>query len=558
MRGTGRFVIASGIAVVVMAALLPGSGLGSRAVSLRGVRPGMPSGLAAAIRHASTYDPGFGDPQLGTSVVLSADGTTALVGAPGVDKRVGAVYVFHVSSAGAWTSSATPTATLKPGGTSPIGLGAGVALSADGTTAFVGAPYYGAKVGQLIPPGAVLVFHVASEDAWSSTSTPTATLTTASDGSLGFSLAVSNDGTTLLAGGPFLDGWGGGAEVFHASDEAAWVSSTSSTATLTDSGQDTFIGTAVALSSDGTTALLSDTTANNGAGGAIVFHVASADAWASSSAPAAYLSNEGRPSSHAALGWAVALSGDGTTAFLGAPGNVDGSPTPGYKKTAGAVDVFHVSGADLWAPSTTPTATLTKRGGAGNDALGALVAASADGATAVITAPGVNKGKGAAYVFRASAESAWSSSGAPAATLAHSAGTPTDFFGGSEISGNLGISVSGATLLVGAPGTNWNTGAAYVFHESDASSWLSSSKPTATLTNSALPKPVCVVPDLIGLNLSDAEYSAFGLAAHKCRLGKVTRVHAKPKKRGLVVSQSPRAGRHLRAGAKVSVRIGKK
>ena len=213
----------------------------------------------------------------------------------------------------------TPAATLTLAGAKGVGFGYSVALSADGTTAFVGAPFYG-HVSGLSAPGAIFVFHVASADAWASTSTPAATLSIPDDTFLGIALAVSSGGTTLLAGDPFLDSWGGGAEVFHASAEDAWVSSTSSTATLTDSGQDTFIGGSVAISGDGATAVLGDTAANNNAGGALVFHVASAGAWASSSTATAYLSDENRPATYFALGWAVALSGDGTTAFLGAPG----------------------------------------------------------------------------------------------------------------------------------------------------------------------------------------------------------------------------------------------
>jgi hypothetical protein len=571
MRGTRRFVVASAIAVGVMAAFLPGAGLGSPSAARLGAHAGIPSALARAIEartgvgtirlSSQAYNPGLYDPQMGTSVVLSADGKTALVGAPGVDKGKGAVYVFHVSDAGSWTSSATPNATLKPGGGKGlVGFGYSVALSADGTTAFVGAPDAGTEVG-LLSSGRIFVFHVASEDAWASTSTPTATLTFTDTVLLGFALAVSNDGTTLLAGDPYLDGLVGGAEIFHATAEDAWVSSTSPTATLTDAneaGNDFAVGSSVAISADGTTALLADTGASNGAGGADVFHVASAGAWASSTTPTAYLSDENRYFSYAALGWSLALSGDGTTAFLGAPGLDDtGSSSPGDKKTAGVMDVFHVSSQDAWASDSSPTASLTNAGGVGNDALGALVAVSGNGTTVVATAPGARKGKGAAYVFHASGENAWASSASPTATLANSSGTANDFFGGSSLSGELGIaSADGATVLVGAPGVNWNTGAAYLFHTADATSWSTSSTPTAKLTNSALPRPACVVPRLVGLPVGLAKYV---LEARKCRLGRVRKVHAKNKKyRGLIVSQRPGPDRHRPPGTKVSVKVGKK
>jgi hypothetical protein len=49
---------------------------------------------------------------LGFGPALSADGATALVGAPEVRYGTGAADVFHVSKAGLWASSSTPTAIL--------------------------------------------------------------------------------------------------------------------------------------------------------------------------------------------------------------------------------------------------------------------------------------------------------------------------------------------------------------------------------------------------------------------------------------------------------------
>src|SRR5262249_57630913 len=110
---------------------------------------------------------------MGFSVGMAADGTTALVSAVGAGNLNGAAYIYHVASAGSWVSSATPTATLSGKGTE--GLGFHVALSADGTTAFAAAPYRLDL--DTFTAGAVLVFHVSDESAWASTSTPTATLT---------------------------------------------------------------------------------------------------------------------------------------------------------------------------------------------------------------------------------------------------------------------------------------------------------------------------------------------------------------------------------------------
>jgi hypothetical protein len=546
---TRRFVTASAIAVVVAAALLTGSGVGPSFAAARG-RQAIPAGLAGAI-HARfglwplrSADSPTEHPEMGFSVAMSQDGTTALVSAVGAGNQKGAAYVYHVADAGSWASSATPVATLS--GRAPGGLGEGlgfhVALSADGTTAFASAPF-GFRSGLV---GAVQVFHVASESAWASTSTPTATLTVNNGGVFGFGiggLAVSPDGTTLVAGDPSYNSAAGAGYVFHASTENAWASTSTPTATLTNAA-DTSEADAgwgeIAISGDGATVLLGATASLGGVGSGYLFHVASEAAWASSSTPTAILSNASGVFLDR-LGWGVALSDDGTTAFLGALG------VNGYR---GAVDVFHVADAAGWASTSTPAAILTKGGAAKYSYVGDTLALSADGTTVVTGADGVNHSTGAVYVFRASAEDAWTSSATPTAALTDSSGASNDLLGGI----GLATSSDGATVLVGAPGVNWQTGKADVFHVADAGSWVTGSTPTAMLTNSALPKPRCIVPRLTKYHVPFAKEV---LSDANCRLGKVRRVHSTRKNRRLVVSQSPHPGRNLPPGSKVNVKIGK-
>jgi hypothetical protein len=499
----------------------------------------MPVGLAAAIdarlgawtirsRSAFSF---LGDPFLGTAVSLSADGTTALVGAPGVGGDKGAAYIFHASDAGSWSSSAIPTATLtKRHAIVRPEFGRTVALSADGTTAFVGAPIDPDFSG----PGAIYVFHVPAEDAWSSSSTPTATLTVRNSAFLGSALALSTDGTTLLDGAP-LDKTVGAAYVFHVSSESAWASTSTPTATLTlNDVTAEYVGASVAISGDGTTALITDFA--NG-GGAAVYHVSDASAWTSTSTPTAILTDANDVGGDSLGLFGLALSGDGTVALLGAPD---------VKSSAGAVDVFHASGEAAWATTGTPTATLTVAGGAAHDFLGGGLAVSTDGTTALLTAPGAHAQRGAAYIFRASSGGSWASSSTPTATLTNSVGHLGDFLGLAAV-----LTPDGTTALVGAPGVRSSTGAADIFHVSDASSWATSSTPKAPLTNDAL--AACVVPKLRGLKLGAAEHA---LSVGRCRLGKVMRVYP-PVRRGVVVSQSRKPGRRLAIAAKVNVKIGK-
>ena len=233
-------------------------------------------------------------------------------------------YIYHVADAGSWVSSSTPAATLS--GTEFHGLGEvlgwSVALSADGTTAFVTAPFRFNADGSL---GAVLVFHASSETSWASTSTPTAILDINNGGAFGFGtggLAVSSDGTTVVAADPGYNNYAGAAYVFHASSESAWASTSTPTATLTNGAEPTLHAQAgwpqVAISGDGTTALIGAGESAGRAGRGYIFHAVSEAAWTSSSTPTAILSNASGVSKDE-LGFGVALSGDGTTAFLGLP-----------------------------------------------------------------------------------------------------------------------------------------------------------------------------------------------------------------------------------------------
>ena len=166
----------------------------------------------------------------GYSVSLSADGTTALVGAFGVGSGKGAAYIFHASGEGSWASTASPTATLSySSGASHDDFGISVSLSADGTTAVVGAQ------GVNTNAGAAYVFHVASEAGWASTSTPSATLSYSGSSfydHFGTSVTMSRDGTTALIGADGALSFAGAAYLYHVSGETAWASSTAPTAIL--------------------------------------------------------------------------------------------------------------------------------------------------------------------------------------------------------------------------------------------------------------------------------------------------------------------------------------
>jgi hypothetical protein len=532
-----RLGAAAAVAVVLTAALLSGSEQRSSAAVVRGGAQRIPAGLAAAIharfgagaiRSSSAATAAARPSGLGWSVALSADGTTALVGA------AGAAYIFHVSDAGSWSSSETPTATLTDHRAGRFLYGPVMGLSADGTTAFVPAvPAKGTRID---------VFHVSAADAWAASSTPTATLTLSTTVAIS-ALAVSADGTTLVVGAPGDNGNHGLAYVFHASSESAWASTSTPTATLRNKDQganDFFTGVEVAISGDGMTVLVSDyQDVTVGGEGAYVFHASGEDAWTSRSTPTAILSDS-TSGDNTGLGLSLALSDDGTVVVLGA------SYANGL---VGMVDVYDIAGEDAWTTTATPTAKLSYAGGKRLDYFGQEVAASADGDTVFVSALGLasGTGRGRVYTFHVAHEGDWVSSSAPAATL-----TNGGVHAGDDLGEGLAVSSDGTTALLGAPGVRFATGAAYAFHVPDAASWASSSTPTAALTVKAL--NACVVPQLKKLTVSAAKSQ---LKARSCRLGKVTRVHVKKGKKGRIVSQSVKPGSRPRIGTKVSVKVAK-
>ena len=145
-----------------------------------------------------------GTPEQGTSVALSGDGNTAIVGGPRDNSRAGAVWVY-TRIGGVWTEQGT-----KLVGTGAIGdalQGTSVALSDDGNTAIVGgeddnggagaAWVYTRKDGVWTQPGAKLVGRGAVGAA-----------------AQGVSVALSGDGNTAIVGGPFDNAKVGAAWVF--------------------------------------------------------------------------------------------------------------------------------------------------------------------------------------------------------------------------------------------------------------------------------------------------------------------------------------------------------
>ncbi len=348
--------------------------------------------LAEAVGYfkASNTD---GSDLFGISVALSDDGSTLVVGATGESSaatgidgdqasdavlNAGAAYVFVQDAMGEWSQQAYVKAS-NPNASDAFGTS--VALSADGSTLVVGAPYEasaatgigGNQASNTAPAsGAAYVFVRTGTDNWAQQAYVKASNTGFGD-VFGNRVALSDDGNTLAvaAGGEASNAtgiggnqanntaFGAGAVYVLVRDAAgAWSHQAYVKASNTASGDG--FGSGVALSGDGNTlavgAFGEDSVAtgvggdqaDNGAtqaGATYLFVRDGAGAWSQQ----AYVK---APNTDAQdyFGWSVALSGDGDTLVVGAYGeDGDGSdPTDDSLSDAGAAYVIVRDGAGLW------------------------------------------------------------------------------------------------------------------------------------------------------------------------------------------------------------------
>ncbi len=222
-------------------------------------------------------------------------------------------------------------------------------------------------------------------------------------------------------------------------DPLMWVQQGKLTASDT-TGMDNF-GWAVALSGD--TAVLGAPDKSAGIGAAYVF-ARSCGAWSQPQEldPADDVPGQG-------FGAAVAIDAD--TLMVGA------QAANSYK---GAVYVFTRSGSS-WSQAQ----VLTASDGQPGDQFGAAVAVQGD--TAIVGASAQNGAQGGVYVFTRSG-STWSQ----AAESSPAGGASGDQIGSS-------VALDGSTAIIGAPGTDGQRGAAYVF-VGEGSTWSSKTKLVAS------------------------------------------------------------------------------
>ncbi len=426
-------------------------------------------GAATKMAQTAKLAPGDGDSrdEFGSTVALSADGTTALVGAKNDEdpngEGAGSAYVFTLAN-GDWSQQ---TKLAAEDGDEGDWFGWSVALSADGTTALVGAKNDEDPNGEALGPdsgaGSAYVFTRADGD-WTQQAKLAADHGDAHD-EFGTSVALSTDGTTALVGAHFDEDpngtkrdppdptTGAGSAYVFARANGDW--SQQAKLAADDGNPQDYFGSSVALSGDGTTALLGawhDENPNGDLAGSAYVFVRTDGDWSQQTKLAA---DDGDHED--TFGGAVTLSGDGTTALVGADNDEDPNGKADDPFTgAGSAYVFARANGD-WSQQ----AKLAADDGNRNDNFGSSVALSGDGTTALLGAwhdmdPNGENG-GSAYVF-SWGDGDWSQQ----AKLAADDGDSLDGFGWS-----VALSNDGTTALLGAATdedpNDEDAGSSYVF-----------------------------------------------------------------------------------------------
>ena len=282
----------------------------------------------------------------GVTVALSGDGRTALVGAPG--RTVGAAYVF-VEQGGKWSERQELD---SPAGSASDTYGYSVALSADGSTAIVGAPTGGTNQ-------AGIVYSYARQGGTYVLNGQMTASDGAADDELGASVSLSGLGNVALIGAPLHNGYQGAAYAFvhgarswseerefinpgvpgsayglsvseapdglagvvgaplgNNTDGAAYVvselNSSQQELIASDASEGSFFGVSVSMNALGTRVLVGSPFANLGDGAAYVFDNGKGG-WTQSQELV-----QSNPSGSDAFGYSVALDYLGNAALIGA------------------------------------------------------------------------------------------------------------------------------------------------------------------------------------------------------------------------------------------------
>jgi hypothetical protein len=462
-------------------------------------------------------------------------------------RRVNARYMLQACNGGGCTNSAA----LKVGGglAEAVGyvkasntgsedrFGHAVAISGDGNTLAVGAPWQGIgskgdRAGRPAAGGGVYIF-VRKEGNWIQQSYLQASSMRLGD-HFGWSISLSNDGDTLAVGAIGEDAVANGLnghryEKTRASGEVyvyvrnadAWRQQAhvqaSNSGLLAAGAADSF-GISVSLSGDGNTLVVGadgedgDTVRNDdeaGNSGAAYIFVRRGGNW---NRQARVKASNIEAGDH--FGWAVSLSNDGNMLAVGAIGEdsvatgVNGNQRDNAATNSGAVYVYRRSGGN-WKQQAYVKASNTRPGDLVTaDEFGWSVALSGDGATLAVgarfedsKASGVNGNQQASSGHSSGAVYVYTRSGVNWSQQAYVKASNTGW--GDEFGAAVALSGNGNTLAVGAVGEDSGAsgidgdqhndmlrspGAAYVYTRSDGN-WFQQAYVKASNTGQAPRSP---------------------------------------------------------------------
>ena len=375
-----------------------------------------------------------GSDYFGVSVAISDDGNTAIVGAPYEDTIIddGAAYIFTRSGA-SWTQQAKIQASDKQGNDH---FGDSVSISSDGNTAIVGA-------GNESYTGAAYIF-TRSGTSWTQQAKIMASDKQQND-YFGRSVSISDDGNTAIVGasGEDTGGASAGTAYIYARSGTSWTQQQRIQAS--DKKTDGNFGVSVAISGDGNTAIMGAHEFGITGGSAYIF------TWSGTTWSEQQKIQASDKQVQDYFGLSVAISEDGNTAIAGAFREDTGGTD------AGAAYIFTRSGT-TWTQQAKIQASDKQAG----DWFGYSVSISGDGNTTLVGARSEDTGgtdAGAAYIFTWSGTT-WTQK----LKIQASDKQASDAFGHS-----VSISDDGNTAIVGASGEDTgatDAGAAYIFADS--------------------------------------------------------------------------------------------
>ncbi|MES2727901.1 MAG: cadherin-like beta sandwich domain-containing protein, partial [Bacteroidota bacterium] len=312
--------------------------------------------------------------QQGSSVSISADGNTAIVGAFQDNYNQGAAWIY-TRNGGVWSQQGN-----KLVGTGVIGQanqGSSVSISADGNTAIVGGD------GDDGQEGAAWVY-IRSGGVWSQQGSKLVGTGSVGGAFQGSSVSISADGNTAIVGG-IKDNNNQGAAWVYIRSGGVWSQQGSKlVGTGSVVGPYVYQGRSVRLSADGNTAIVGGNADNNNQGAAWVY-IRSGGVWSQQGSKLVGTGNAGP----ALQGCSVSMSADGNIATVG--GIYNSNPL-----RLGAVWVYSRSGI-VWSQLGNRLVGTESIGA--NIHQGQSVCLSADGNTLAVGGPGDNFNQGAAWIY---------------------------------------------------------------------------------------------------------------------------------------------------------------